>query len=189
MTRSFLSLVFAMILASAWATGASAASFSNYAWSWSDSYGNSGSGLLTANLLCTIDTCGSGTYDWRIDSMSGTFDDYAVTLDRQGTCCFFGGNDNLLFYPADPNALDDLGVAFTLGAGGRLAGDEINISYDQYVLSDSYGDFSNVPGIFSVSAVSSSVPEPPSVALLLAGLGLIGGAMHFGRKKLVETKA
>jgi hypothetical protein len=35
---------------------------------------------------------------------------------------------------------------------------------------------------------ATAVPEPGSLPLLLAGLGLIGGAMYFGRKKVAAAK-
>lgn len=38
------------------------------------------------------------------------------------------------------------------------------------------------------AVTSSAVPEPSSLPLLLAGLGLIGGAMYFGRKKMPKTR-
>jgi len=46
-----------------------------------------------------------------------------------------------------------------------------------------------VNGFFgpNFSASSASVPEPSSLPMLLAGLGLIGGAFYFGRKKMATA--
>jgi hypothetical protein len=42
----------------------------------------------------------------------------------------------------------------------------------------------SVLGQFLVRASATNVPEPSSIAILVAGLGLIGGATYFGRKKI-----
>lgn len=41
----------------------------------------------------------------------------------------------------------------------------------------------------NIDGVATNIPEPSSLPLLLAGLGLVGGAFYFGRKKVVAAKA
>ncbi len=37
----------------------------------------------------------------------------------------------------------------------------------------------------SVTVSAAAVPEPSSLPMLLAGLGLVGGALYFGRKRVL----
>ncbi len=69
-------------------------------------------------------------------------------------------------------------------------GDQTNISlaFDGTTFSGTWGSDGNLPGCgefasCSISGELDPVPEPSSLPVLLAGLGLIGGAFYFGRKK------
>lgn len=138
-------------------------------WSWSDYSSNTGSGTFTTNALS------SGSY--LITGISGTWDGNTITgLLAPGSCCSYPPNDNLLL--AGSPQLDDGGLGFVSN------GIDINLYqyggiYYYYTGDSSYGTFSAV-----LSSTSVSAPEPGSLALFGAALGLLalGALMRKLRK-------
>ena len=119
--------------------------------------------------------------------------------------------DNLFFpngnpfdcdFPYDGTYFDVFGVAFTLSNGDTavLWGDGIRPADGPVPLFDANGNLIVGPtyglGVLNsddvelssaFSGVNAAVPEPSSIALLLAGLAMIGGAFYFGRKKAMAS--
>ncbi len=125
-------------------------------WSWSDYASNTGSGTFTTNALS------SGSY--LITGIRGTWDGNTITgLLKPGSCCSNPLNDNLLL--AGSPQLDSGGLGFVSN------GSDINLFYDQFY----YYFGTNLSGTFSavLSSTSVSAPEPGSLALFGAALGLL----------------
>lgn len=119
----------------------------------------SGTGTFTTNPLS------GGTY--LITEITGTFDGSAITsLISLGG---FMANDNLL-YPSIP-FLDGSGVSFTLADGN-----DVNVC--SFVGTECFDSTLAFVGTTAIGEVSLSVsptatPEPSSIALMLAGIGLL----------------
>lgn len=85
------------------------------------------------------------------------------------------------------NYLGDAG-----GSGANLTFSIFAPTDEQLVLvANSVGGTSAIGQIYDadVTFTAAAVPGPSSIAVLLAGLAAIGGAMYFGRRKMVATKA
>lgn len=148
-------------------------------WTFSDpNYGNSAIGTLTTNNLL------NGSY--LITGITGAWNGSQITgLDQTGTCCTGGpsdNNDNLLL--ASTPLLDIYGFAFSVGGGPNE-----NIYFDNSLgfdtmtyasIAGTYGAPSLPDGQFSATRVTTSVPEPSTLALF--ALGLVGFAMTRRRR-------
>ena len=125
-------------------------------WDWSWSGNDNGNGMLTTNPLS------GGSY--LITSMSGTWDGNAITgLLPLNTCCGSPANDNLLL-AGSPQL--DLG-----GLGFSIPGDEINLYSGDGSYYDLHANGSYFSGTFSAN--QTSTPEPGSLALFGAALGIL----------------
>jgi hypothetical protein len=124
--------------------------------------GFSGAGTLDANPTTT-----SGVYS--VDFLSGDVNGVSVSLLTPDT---LNGNDNLIFYPGDPNFVDVGGI------GALVNGVDYALYYQPNA--DSCGEaryclvglngFGPVSADFSIS----ETPLPAALPLFAGGLGMIG---------------
>jgi len=135
-------------------------------------------GLLTASGQLTV-TPSSGDSDL-VTGISGTWDGQTITaLIPPGGIPFSPTNDNLLFPEDDASGansgyIDYGGLGFE--AGGvpiNLIGIDLN-NYDWFQ-ADSSGNGGSGDGVL---ALSVSVPEPATWALMLAGFGGLGAVLR-----------
>ena len=130
-------------------------------------YTDSGSGTLTT----TYDPVNN---DYLITAVTGSTSHWGTILaltPPRG----FGGNDNLLFYPAQPY-LDSNGITFKVAGAGEDGLGEVNIFFND-------PDYSEPPfelgaGPFTVSATTTTEPSAPDVWVMLAGLAAWALGFH-----------
>jgi len=175
------------------ALGVSQAGAATYGWTISGS-GYTGSGTLTTGVTGYNNPwpCGTCvTVGDAIATFSGTLNGQAVSLlPTQDTPDFpgpgitpgvggFAGNDNLIYPTAPYLDWGDIGFA----AGGQ----DYNVFNGNYT--GRPGDWlpatNNDPGgIYSNPVVFTlSVPEPATWAMMLLGVGMIGGGLRVSRRK------
>jgi hypothetical protein len=117
---------------------------------------DSGSGTLTASY--------AGNNEWLVTGISGSTSLWgAITgLDAVDT---YEGNDNLLYYPAQPY-LDSLGISFSVMGLGDTGSHQVNV-YFEGGGSNGYTECERNVGLGTLDV--SSAPEPASGALVLLG--------------------
>jgi len=116
--------------------------------------------------------------------LSGTFD-----LASPGTITMSLGSDDDAWVFVNGNLVDDNGgvhgfsdVPFDVTTGLNTGTNTVDIFF-----ADRHTTGSELAFDADVNIIPSAVPEPSSLPMLLAGLGLIGGAFYFGRKKAMHA--
>jgi hypothetical protein len=108
-----------------------------------------------------------------VTGITGTWNGAAITgLIPVGA---YAGNDNLLFFPAEPY-IDISGISYSVSAGGDDSFGDVNIYLDwtaQYTENNINVGY----GVFSVSPV----PEPAAGILAVSGFLLLSAARFFRR--------
>jgi hypothetical protein len=113
-----------------------------------------------------------------VTSLTGRVFHEAITLDAPGTCCGTRPNDNLLFPNNDggPSGgfVDDNGLGFNGG------GEDFNLFFSS---STGYNLIVPHAGISAGGTATLSVPETATWAMLLIGLGGLGGLLRTRRRQ------
>jgi fibro-slime domain-containing protein len=133
-------------------------------------------------------TDGDGSDGYTTAHLSGTFN-----LATVGTITMSLGSDDDAWVFVNNQLVDDNGgvhgfsdVPFDVTTGLNIGMNTIDIFFaDRHVTGSELAFNADVVTVNPRSP--SPVPEPSSLPMLLAGLGLIGGAFYFGRKKMLAS--
>jgi hypothetical protein len=171
--RQAISIIAAGLVATA-ALGATPASAALYNFSFSGS-GQSGSGILTTASSSTIKF---GETAFAITGISGMLNGSAIT----GLSGFLG-SDNY-YFTTGTSFVDGSGVGFTTAAGtsASLYYQSTASSYRITTVSPFATAF-----VTATSSAVAAVPEPASWAMMIAGFGLVGGAMRRRSGQVLAT--
>lgn len=153
------------------------------------SYDVPGLGLTTGTLTATDYRMrqGDGRDAYVITGISGTRDGSTITgLVQPGHPVdqYYDEPDDLLYATGDPVDYQGIGFTYTDSTTGAAMTADIYLFNGVFYEEGSFGPGANRTTGLTVTPVSapSGVPEPGSWAMLLAGFGLVGGALRTHRR-------
>ena len=150
-----------------------------------------GGAFTATGTLTTTDTTTtvSGRQAFTITGITGTRNGAAITgLSPAGTD--FGGVaiDNLVF--ATGPFLTGNGFGFSVANTTNLFNPYYVGDYEEYVRTAGNADVQNTPGVtFTLTRVTSAVPETATWGMMIAGFGMMGAALRTRRRSTKVTYA
>jgi hypothetical protein len=138
----------------------------------------SGSGVITTN---DVTIASRGFTAQTITGITGTFNGSTIT----GLGSLTGANN--LYYLTGPSFVDGSGLGFITAAGTS-----VNLFFQDSQRSfriNTTGPFTSSLVSASSSVVAAAVPEPGTWLMMLAGFGIIGMGLRFGRRNRSRVQA